>query len=137
MVLWRIYYDDGRTWSDVDGSWEAAPRHGVVCVVVHDTTGTWGRFVNSGYAPRRADSHGNEYYVKYPDNEEPYPTWELAPFLNRMETAFPGLDAQIFIKYGRQVPQQLWQEIMQAAAADEDFPKGSPRRRITDYPRND
>ena len=32
-MLWRIYYDDGSTYSDEDGPFDAAPIEGVLAVV--------------------------------------------------------------------------------------------------------
>jgi hypothetical protein len=32
MTRWRIYYDDGTTWSDANGPPEAAPGYGVLAI---------------------------------------------------------------------------------------------------------
>lgn len=108
--------------------------HGVVNCTVRDTTGAWGRFVNSGYAPHHRLT-SVEYYVCYPDSSEPYVTWDLAPFRDRMAKVFPNEDADAYIKYGRQVDQLVWEKIQNVAAADTDFPTAtSPRRRSSDFP---
>ena len=135
MIQWRIYYADGTTFDNVRGAWKDAPAHGVVCVVVRDPTEVWGRFVNSGYAPRvKCESCGrnltNHYFVCPPDMEEPYPTWELTDFRARFDK--PG-GADPYIKTGRQVSQALWVEIMGVARRDPDFPIHSPRRRMRDW----
>ena len=80
MIPWKLYYDD----ADMTfvGDWTKAPTHGVICCVVLDTTEVWGRFVNSGYAPHHVRTNA-EYFVCYPDNNEPFVTWDLAPFRDR------------------------------------------------------
>jgi hypothetical protein len=140
LIRWRLYYDDGSMYSDADGPWENAPADGVVALVVRDPTGVWGRWVYSGYAPitecpRCGRAPGNEYYVKVPDSDEPYATWDLEPFLNKVEPSLAIHDARRsgLVKYGRQVSQAEWQEIMSRASDDPDFPKGTPRRRSTDF----
>lgn len=131
MINWKLWYDDGTPFV---GKWEDAPTHGVICCTVLDTTGAWGRFVNSGYAPHHARKP-IEFFVCYPDSNEPFVTWDLAPFYARMVTTFPELDPELYIKYGRQTDQEKWQDIMNAAAADTDFPTAtSPRRRSSDFP---
>ena len=128
---WKLYYDDGSTYA---GEWEDAPQHGVICCVVRDTTEAWGRFVNSGYAPHHARKP-IEFFVCYPDSNEPFVTWSLAPFRNRMKSLFPGETQNQYIKYGRQTEQLNWEAIMNVAAADTDFPTAtSPRRRSSDFP---
>lgn len=132
---WKLYYDDVPTFSDVDGFWKNAPQHGVICCVVRDETGAWGRFVNSGYAPHKLQEGTNEFYIKYPDSNQPIATRNLAPFYDRMAAKFPKVDPEQQIKYGRQTDQIHWQDIMNLAANDTDFPTAvSPRRRKTDFP---
>ena len=133
MIDWKLRYDDDSTYSS-DRPWKDAPTHGVVNCTVLDTTGAWGRFVNSGYAPHARRTQ-IEYYVCYPDSTEPYVTWNLAPFLDKMATQFPTENADAYIKYGRQVDQLVWEKIQNLAAADTDFPTAtSPRRRSSDFP---
>lgn len=140
MIPWKIYYDDDSTYPKANGAagdWTTAQTHGVICVVVFDTTEQWGRFVNSGYAPHHVRTNA-EFFVCYPDSTEPFVTWDLAPFKDRMATLFPREDLEKFIKYGRQTDQLHWQSIMNTAAADKDFPTAtSPRRRVTDFPEID
>ena len=133
---WKLYYDDDSTFSNLQlFGWIDAPRHGVICCVVRDETGAWGRFVNSGYAPQKNQEGTNEFYILYPDSNQPIATRDLDPFLDRMNTLFPTDDVQEIIKYGRQTDQLHWQEIMDRACNDKDFPTPtSPRRRKTDFP---
>lgn len=137
MILWRIYYDDDSTYSNVDGPWVDAPKHGVVCIVVRcPIEDTWGRWIISGWSPIKK-GRGNpdlryltEWFVKYPDDEEPYATNDTAPFIDRMQSL--GVDPEPYIKYGRECSQECWQETMKRAREDKDFPIGQPRRRSTD-----
>lgn len=138
MIDWKLRYD-----YEVDGadltfssefSYKDAPQHGVINCTVRDKTGAWGRFVNSGYAPHHAKTQ-MEYFVCYPDSTEPYVTWDLAPFRDKMATQFPNENADDWIKYGRQTDQLNWERIQNLAAADTDFPTAtSPRRRASDFP---
>ena len=128
MVKWRIYYDDGSTYSCLDGSWEDAPEHGVLCVVVRDPTGQWGRWVVSGWSVKRGEKPGgNDFFVKDFDSEEPHSTYDITPFL-----AKPG-NTEVMVKFGRMTSTENWQATMNRAGKDPDFPKGSPRRRSSDW----
>lgn len=139
MIRWRIYYDDRSTYDPTDGEWEDAPMHGVVCVVVEDPTGAYGRWINSGYGPPSGKcemcgcERGNEFYVKYPDSDQPFATPDLAPFLDKVGMTKNEADKAGLIKYGRMVDQEEWVAINVLAAKDPDFDKGSPRRRRTDW----
>lgn len=148
MLLWKLFYDNQAVISNLNGSWVDAPRHGVVVCVVRDPTGAWGRFVYSGFAPyqftriphdecRAAHKDTtNEFYVLYPDSREPYATWDLEPFRDRMKSL--GVDDPVaagWVKFGRQVPQLKWEAMMRRATTDPDFPVRSPRRRVTDFPK--
>ena len=135
MILWRIYYAAAATFDNTEGAWKDAPRHGLVCVVVRDPTGVWGRFVNHGYAPRTTcptcgRDPANHWFVCPPDMEEPYATWDLTDFRARFPTPE---EADPYIKTGRMVSQMEWQIIMDVARRDPDFPISSPRRRVKDW----
>ena len=137
MIDWKVRYDDDTTYpvmgATVSGDWKSVRQHGLVNVTVRDPTGAWGRFVISGYAPHHRLSI--EYYVCYPDSVEPFATWDLAPFLDRMKTVFPDEDPDHYVKYGRQVDQSHWEKIQNLASNDPDFPAAtSPRRRASDFP---
>ena len=132
-IDWKLRYDDDTTYSS-DLLWKDAPTQGVVNCTVLDTTGQWGRFVNSGYAPH-TKLEDEPYYVCFPDSSEPYVTFDLAPFRDKMAAQFPAEIADDWIKFGRQVDQLHWEQIQNLAAADTDFPTAtSPRRRSSDFP---
>ena len=152
MINWRIYYDKAAardhghsTFSNEDGEWVDAPIHGVVCIVVLDQTGAVGRSICSGWRPLRKHfaerkcphcegnlgdvayaAGNNDFYVKYPDSDEPYSTPDLTPFYDRSDTD------KSMVKFGRMVDADEWQAIMKSAVDDKSFPVGTPRRRSGD-----
>lgn len=145
MVKWRIYFDDGSTWSDQDGEWTAAPQQGVVCVVVANPEDD-SRWVVSGWFPGKdeqppwfvcpgcgdhipyqvVDDGNNDFYVKYPGSDMPFSTPRIDPFLDRDDTD------ESMVKYGRMVENDQWQTIMEKARNDPDFPVAQIRRRSDD-----
>ncbi len=143
---WRIYYEDGSTWSDLDGPWADAPGaverdrdwnitrgpgpgKGVLCVVVRDPSGAVGRWVHSGFYPPSESPMGNDYYVCCPGEDEPYAVDRegLALFFDKV-----GGERWELVKHGRQTAQLDWLATMDRAIDDPDFPRRSPRRRSTD-----
>lgn len=113
-ILWKQWRYDRlrgiRTITNLDSDWRQTPYSGIVCVTVPDPD--WGRVI----------LNREEHYIKLPD-ETPFSTSDLGPTLASLG----------HFKQGIIVPQEVWQEVMQRAANDPDFPKGvSPRRRRTD-----
>ena len=141
MILWRSYYDDGKTYSNLDGSWMKSPQHGVICVVVLDPTGAKGRWVNSGYnKPFPNTFRGTkepllpmELFVCYPDSDEPFCTNHLGPFNEKLANYYGTFDNTPYVKYGRETDQHNWEAIMNAAVDDPDFPRDSIKRRKSDF----
>ena len=133
MILWRIYYDDDSTWSNADGSWEDAPKHGIVVIPVQSRDRHRGSWILSGYTPLRKETSlpyklPAEIFIKNPDSSEPYVTNSPEPFLDK----FPG--RHDCIKYGRQVDQLEWQRIQTKAGKDPDFRREHNfKRRSTDW----
>lgn len=120
-MLWKIYYADGETFSSKDGEWSDAPEYGVVCVVTLDPTDVWGRFV----------LHNHEYYYKIPGKEV-----MCSEGLEYVKAHVPNITPKQ-IKCGGNAWQEDWNKILTRATHDEDFPKKSPRRRVTDWPIGD
>lgn len=120
MVRWRIYYSDGSTYSSVDGSWDNAPGKGVVAVVTLDPTGVWGRFVRIKH----------ELYYKLDGHDEVLGSDSLG----LIHVHVPEIRGSQ-IKMGGNVLTDVFQRIIQRATVDSDFPKGSPRRRASDWTR--
>jgi len=103
MPKWRIYYDDGSTFSDDDGAPHEAPPFGFICAVGYDETGA--RYI----------MHGWDHYC-----------WDHAA------QQWWGMDQHGLIdrlarnlvyayKQGRTVTKSRFQELMQLANLDRDF----------------
>ena len=113
MLLWRIYYADGSTFSNEDGPWVDAPADGVVCVNFADED--YGKFTLNGL---------NFYYSQDGAPDEIAHTNDINP---QLRARCPWL------KHGLGVPREKWKDILMRAVYDEDFgPRKSPRRRSTD-----
>lgn len=120
MTIWRIYYgDDNRsTFSNLEGTWDEAPPDRVVCVVMRDPTGVWGRWVRFKH----------EFYYKGDGGDEVLGSESLEAIRGHV----PNIrDSQI--KAGGNVWTEDFQSILRAATSDTDFPKRSPRRRSSDW----
>ena len=104
MSKWRIYYDDGSTYDWRAGGPAAAPPEGFVCAVGYDETGA--RYI----------MHGWDFYC-----------WDIESGqwwgMDRM-----GLHDRLrrnvvyAYKEGRTVTKSRFQELMQRAHTDPDFP---------------
>lgn len=55
MSKWKIFYDDGSTYTDQDGAVESAPKRGVQGIVLADDM-----------LGRRTE-HGSDFYIHVPD----------------------------------------------------------------------
>jgi hypothetical protein len=91
---------------------------GVVAVVSLDPTGVWGRFVRVKH----------DYYYKTDGHDEVLGSDSL----ELIYVHIPEIRSSQ-IKLGGNVLTDVFQSIVQRATSDSDFPKGSPRRRVTDW----
>ena len=98
-LKWRIYYDDGSTFSNLDGTFEEAPSDGVLGVVEKDAD--VGRCVY----------WGKEHYYVLPDGTIGFAD-DLGPFLR-------GLG---IIKFGRWTGKKPWTRALKRMVEDPDFP---------------
>jgi hypothetical protein len=87
-LQWRIYYDDGSDYSNLDGAFKDAPSDGVLAAVFRDP--------QTGYKIRRK----KDYYFLMPDDGTIGETDDLGPFLRKT-----GL-----IKFGRWVSGSVWEK---------------------------
>ena len=112
---WRIYYMDGTTYDNTQGTWDDAPLDGVVCVVTRSEDG-FNRYVLNGL---------NYYYM--PAN--PLPT-----DATHTNDAGPQLRARCpWLKHGVGLSRSAYMHILQRACKDKDFPDPvHPMRRSTD-----
>lgn len=85
-LKWRIYYDDGSTFSNLEGRFADAPSDGVLAVVEKDP--------QVGYVVY----HGKDYYFKIPDDGTIGMADDLGPFLRRLGV----------IKFGRWAGRTTW-----------------------------
>ncbi|TAK45254.1 MAG: hypothetical protein EPO27_10565 [Betaproteobacteria bacterium] len=100
MILWRIYYGDGSTFSSEDGGVDVAPRGNVQRVAYYDSDG------------RRHQCHDRDYY--YPDGDR----WFGVDLSGLFQYLYePGMKAVFF---GRTIPDAKYRRI--ASIADNDLP---------------
>lgn len=111
-MKWKIYYEDGSTFSDEDGTIEEAPARGVICIVQAD-----------GSLGRRFELD-EDFYV-----------WSEAVGWKQGWTAmniFGLMDFLIelgLVKFGRMTDDQNYQAIKRRAAEDPGFPRKSNQTR--------
>ena len=103
--MWRIYYDDGSTFDDAQGSPREAPPLGFVCAIGYDESGD--RYI----------MHGWDHYC-YDMESEQWWGMDLCGLFDRL------IRNKIYAyKQGRTVTKKLFQETMQRAHLDPDFPQ--------------
>lgn len=109
-MSWRIYYADGTTFDDSEGTPEEAPSFGVLCIVCPDDV--VGRVV--------LNRHNFYYWM-------PSQWWgsDLQGVLDNLLNC--GGSGRAW-KQGRNADNKTFQEIYNRAATDPDFPKKSGLR---------
>lgn len=123
MRSWRIYYADGSTYDDSDGSWMDAPPRGIAGIPHPDPV--------SG----RVIEHDHLYFMPA-EFEYPQGCDLLGALDHLIQVGEVGLDvvpaelpAEVFfrcgIKWGRTMPSRAWREMWQRMDADPDFPARS------------
>jgi hypothetical protein len=102
---WRIYYDDGSTFSSLDGEPHEAPPRGFICVVGYDDK-------NGRYILAQWDHY---YYDKEADQ-----WWgcDIHGLIDRL-----CMNRIYAYKLGRTVTSTEYQKIMDSADKDPDFPR--------------
>ena len=107
-MTWRIYYDNGSTFDSTQGEPHEAPAHGFITAVGYDEDGS--RYMMNGWDHYRWDKATSQWWGM-----------DLLGVFDRLR-----FNREIYAyKEGRTVSVALWQEIMNRAHRDEDFP---PRR---------
>jgi hypothetical protein len=112
MFQWRIYYDNGTTFDDQDGSPEDAPAHGLIAIVQRNDE--VGRTVTNGW---------DYYYYNTDPKGEGWWGCEIHGLLDRL---FHNLPVSA-VKQGRTATTDVWHSVFQKAIDDPDFPKKSAR----------
>ena len=107
-MRWKIYYDDGTTFSDEDGSLEDAPARGVQAIVCKDERLGW------------VVETGCDYYV-----------WKDGRFYARdIFGLFDFLIDSGLVKFGRTITSMEYNQVFQRALEDAAFArKGGYDRR--------
>lgn len=99
MILWRIYYGDGATYSNEDGEPQNAPAGGVMCIAWYDED------------RRRRLAHNSDYYIYA--GEGRWYGCDAAGFWQYMaETGYK------IVKLGRMIGDRAFREIMSKAMND-------------------
>ena len=105
MPEWRIYYDDGSTFDSDQGSPADAPSLGFICAVGYDEGGS--RYIMHGWDHYTFDQESNQWWGS--------DTQGLFDRLIR--------NKGYAYKMGRTVTKTRYQELMNKAHLDPDFPK--------------
>lgn len=125
MLLWRIFYSDGRTFSNEDGSAKEAPDEGVICIVYPDEL--VGRVI----------MHGWDWYY-WVDEHDPWvgPETIYEEINQWWGSDKSGVDdrkrnglAIKHVKQGRTATNTRYSFIMGMADKDPDFPHKSGKRK--------
>ena len=100
---WKIFYSDGSTYSNDDGSPATAPPFDVQVIVQLDQTG--GRY----------NQMGSDYYT-WRDNR----WWgvDIMGLFDYLAHYSPSV-----VKFGRTVDNETFQQMFRLAETDEDFPR--------------
>lgn len=111
MREWRIYYDDGSTFDDSQGTPEAAPAFGVLFIVFPDRE--VGRVVMRGW---------DWYYFDAETRQ-----WWGSDIHGLLDGLLHDLPRKAY-KQGRNVDNKRFRDIMKRAMNDADFPVKSAKR---------
>ena len=104
---WRIYYDDGSTFSNEDGMPQDAPGYGAICIVQSDP------LVN------RSITSGFDWYWWLPDKK----VWQAGDIFGLLDRLCHRLPTEA-VTAGRSVPTEEFSSIVTLADKDPDFPPG-------------
>lgn len=105
MTDWRIYYDNGDTFDNADGTPEDAPPFGVLCIVFACKVN--GRMV----------MHGWDWYF-YNEQEKNWWGADIHGLLDQLMWNKPVRA----VKQGRNTTETNWHDTMNRAMNDPDFP---------------
>ena len=138
MILWRVYYADGSTFDNYQGTPLQVPAYGVICILYRDEV------------VERIISHRRDFYYWVPTGSQWWGSdsfgmldqmslrglvsrdgdqWFYLHHDRRMERE-PLIYRLIddgYVKLGRSVSNTTFREIMERAHADPDFPRTSSK----------
>ena len=92
-MQFRIYYADGSAFGSDQGSWEDAPKDGVIMVAINDGSRT--EFLS-----------GSDYYVREPDSETFHRQDNLEPYVRKHNPE---------VKFGVWTTHSMYERIQQRA----------------------
>lgn len=129
---WKLYYGDGSTFSDSDGSWEDAPARNVQALVTDHK--------DVGYEVNEGSSGWLQNYIWWPGEAAPwgadeYGTMDYLVEVGALELGEPmnSLSLQEImdagVKIGRTINTSRFMEIYREAINDDYFPPKSARAR--------
>jgi len=128
LLRWRLYYADGSTFDNMQGTWEEAPQMGIIAAVTADETK--GRLVY----------HKMDFYYKVGEH---FGCSDLVfDLAQRFGFDLEGWDtkAELLdlmhkhpeVKFGEWVANDEYRAILNKATTDPDFSVLSPKRRFSD-----
>ena len=106
MIKWRVYYGDGSTFSDHNGSAWSAPGRDVQVIVLADSNHGW------------RTQAGDNYYV-WDNRGDDHRWWGVDDFGLFDYLIDPGYKRVLF---GRRISNQEFSEIFKRASVDDDIP---------------
>ncbi len=106
IMKWKIFYDDGSTFSNEDGEPHEAPALGVQCIV--QSNEDIGRYILDGE---------NYYYYENTD-------WERCDLFGLWDYLCRPHPNKV-VRFGRNMTTPAWRAIHKLAADDPDFPRKS------------
>ena len=131
-LRWKLYYGDGDTFSDADGSWEDAPARDVQALVIEHE--------DVGYEVNEGSDGTIHNYIWWPGQPHPWGTdhygtldylvavGALAPD-EPVDTLSMADLVEAGVKVGRSISSDRWREVIAAARADDYFPTKQGRTR--------
>lgn len=108
MLKWKIYYDDGSTFSNEEGEPEDAPGFGIVTIVQADP------YVG------RAVCDGWDFYY-WVEEEQKWWGSDWLGFIDRLTHRLPCRA----VSAGRMASEEVWSRCRELAKHDPDFPPKS------------
>ena len=112
MANWRIYYSDGSTFDDSQGTPEDAPSFGVIAIPF------------PGPEVGRVIMNGWDWYYWRADHEQ----WWGSDIHGLLDSLLHNLPITA-IKQGRNISNLEFAAVLERAISDPDFPRKSAKRR--------
>lgn len=115
MIRWIVFYDDGSSFSNLDGEPDQAPRWGIICISGYDQNGG------------RSIQHRTDYYCW---NYEQWIAMDGTGLIDYLAN-FPGKEKVVLM--GRHVPNYVFDRVYHMADTDPRLPPRSSRHPLEDW----